>query len=143
MGKCLFFLFCLMFLFSATCKSQEIGKIYSKADAKAAFGIVKDSVSFSADDFRKILTGTEKFVMMKLVNGKLIILGDGRKVLYPPDAKVDPNDPFSFCSKSKVIELLKLSNSSTLTFEQRNFWNTISYDTDVLEDMVVCPPWCP
>jgi hypothetical protein len=125
-----------------TCKSQEIGKIYSKADAQAAFGVVKDSVSLSADDLRKILTGTENFVMMKVVNGKVIILGDGRKVLYPPNAKVDATDPFSFFSKSKVLELLKLSDSSTLSFELRKYWITISYGMSTLEDSLICPPWC-
>jgi len=142
MGKRLFYLCFVLFVFSATCKSQEIGKIYSKADAKAAFGVVKDSVSFSADDLRKILTGTDNFVMMKVVNGTVIILGDGRKVLYPQDAKVDAADPFSFFSKSKVLELLKLSDSSTLSFELRKYWITISYGMSTLEDSLICPPWC-
>ncbi len=142
MGKRLFLLFCLMFLISATCKSQEIGKVYSKEEAKVKFGAVIESVIFSAGDFRNILTGTEKVVMMKIVNGNVIILGDGRKVLYPQDAKVNSTDPFSLCSKSKMLELLGLSDSSTLSFEQRKEHFTISYGMSTLEDVVVCPPFC-
>jgi hypothetical protein len=148
MAKRLFYFCCVLFIFSATCKSQEIGKIYSKAEAKVKFGAVVDSVIFSVTDLKKILDGTEKYAMFKISKGKVVILGDKRKVLYPKDAKVDSSEAFCYLSKSKLLELLTLSDSkasvktNTVSFEMHKLYFSISNDTSTLEDVLVCPPFC-
>lgn len=139
---------CLFVTLTIVCKAQEIGKIYPKSEAKAKFGPVIDSVAFSVSDLKKILDGTEKYAMFKVSKGTVKILGDGRKILHPKDARVDSTEAFCLCSKSKILELLNTSNANTktnadtLSIEMHQLYFTITYGDVTLEDVVVCPPFC-
>ena len=134
----------LFAIIAFTCKAQEIGKIYPKAEAKVKFGAVIDSVIFPVADMKKLLEGTKNYAMFKIANGKAIILGDGRKVLYPNVAKVDSSQAFCYCSKSKLLELMNTvsANTNTVSLEMHKFYFTITYGDSTLEDVLICPPFC-
>jgi len=48
--------------------------------------------------------------MFKLVNGNLIVLGEGRKVLYPEETVVSDSDVFALFSSSEASELLSTAS---------------------------------
>jgi len=80
--------------------------------------------------------------MFNVNNGELIILGDGRKVLYPAGKVVNSTDVFYVVSKSKVIELLNLGSGTEIFFERRLKVFSITKDMNTLEESQPCPPYC-
>ena len=81
-------------------------------------------------------------IMFKLVNGNLIVLGEGRKVLYPEETVVSDSDVFARFSSSKASELLSTGVDDNVYVEQRGDTTTINYGDNILEDGVNCPPIC-
>ena len=136
------FLFFYIFLFSTACFSQTVGKIYGKEEANALFGNVIDSTSISLCDLISAINQTQNYVMFQIINGELIILGDGREVLYPVDKIVDPKEVFALFSKSKVVELLSLSSGNLVTVEKRQSHLTVTFGLNTLEEGWPCPPMC-
>lgn len=129
--------------FSSAVFSQPIGKIYTVEEANKLFGKAIDTVTMAKSNLLPILKRTQKNTMFKIANKELIILGDGRKVLYPKNKIVKPDDRFHFFSKSKVLELMKLSNSTKVHFETRQNTLTITSGINTLEEAMWCPPFCP
>lgn len=140
-SKILFLIF-YFFLFSTVSFSQTIGKIFSKEEANTLFGNVIDSTSVSLCDLISAINQTQNYVMFQIINGELIILGDGRKVLYPVGKTVDPKEVFTLYSKSKVIELLCLSSGNTVEVEKRQSHLTVTFGLNTLEYGEPCPPYC-
>ncbi len=136
------FLFFYVFLFSSVSFSQAVGKIYSREEANNLFGNVIDSTSISLCDLISAINQTQNYVMFQIINGELIILGDGRKVLYPVGKIVDPKEVFALFSKSKVIELLCLSSGNTVAVEKRQNHLTVTFGLNTLEFGEPCPPIC-
>jgi len=134
--------FFYIFLFSTVSFSQTVGKIYSKEEANTLFGNVIDSTSVSLCDLISTINQTQNYVMFQIISGELIILGDGRKVLYPVGKTVDPKEVFTLFSKSKVVELLCLGSGNTVTVEKRKDHLTITFGLNTLEFGEPCPPFC-
>lgn len=122
--------------------TQTIGTIFDKAEANKLFDNVIESVKMSRSELDLILSRTEKYVMFNVNNGELVILGDGRKVLYPAGKVISSSDVYYVVSKSKVNELLSLGTGTEIFFERRLKVFSITKDMFTLEEMQPCPPNC-
>jgi hypothetical protein len=122
--------------------SQTVGRIYSKTEANILFGTVIESVQMNVDQFKSIIQQTNTDVMVRVLNGELTILGDGRNVLYPAGKNVGPNEVFRLYSKSRVNELLGLSHENAFSVERRSDTTTITFGSNTLEEALPCPPYC-
>lgn len=123
-------------------ETQTIGTIFDKAEANKLFNNVVESVKMSRSELDLILSHTEKYVMFNVNNGELVVLGDGRKVLYPAGKVIIPTDVFYLASKTKVIELLNLGTGTDIFFERRSKVFSITKDMNTLEEIQPCPPNC-
>ena len=135
--------FFYVLLFTSISFPQTIGKIFSKMEADSLFGNVIDSISINQSELNSLLNKTENYIMFQINKGKLIILGDGRNVLYPVGKNVNSDEVFALFSKSKVVELLNSGKGTILIFEKRRSHLTITFDLVTLEFSVWCPPFCP
>lgn len=124
--------------------SQVIGKIFTKEEANTQFGSVASSVHIDAPTLKKILAKTNKYVMFRVVNGEVTILGDGRKAIYPnTEAVVGKEDVYHLFSVSIVAELLNKGSDVQIYIENRKETLTITYGSSTLELSILCPPFCP
>ncbi len=135
-------LFFYIFLFSTVSFSQTVGKIFSQEEANNLFGNVIESIPINLCDLISVLNQTQNYIMFQINNGELIILGDGRKILYPIGKNVDPKEVFALYSKSKVIELLCLGSGNTVAVEKRQSHLTVTFGLNTLEFSEWCPPIC-
>ena len=134
--------FFYVLLFTSISFPQTIGKIFSKMEADSLFGNVIDSISINQSELNSLLNKTENYIMFQINKGKLIILGDGRNVLYPVGKNVNSDEVFALFSKSKVVELLNSGKGTILIFEKRRSHLTITFDLVTLEFSEWCPPNC-
>ncbi len=139
----IFFTALLLLIFSAFISAQEYGKIISKSEADQLFGTVVESTSMSASELKTIIANTTNYVMFRLDNGEITILGDGRAVLYPAGKSVSSSVVFHVYSKSKLNELLGDNPSGTLAYENRASVFSITFGLNTLEYSLLCPPICP
>ena len=123
-------------------ETQAIGTIFDKAEADKLFNNVIESVNMSRSELDLLLGRTENYLMFSINNGELVILGDGRKVLYPAGKVINPSDVFYMVSKSKVNELLNLGAGTEIFFERRLKVFSITKDMNTLEESLPCPPNC-
>ena len=130
-------------LFSTVSFSQTVGKIISQAEANNLFGGVIESAPISLCDLISVLNQTQNYIMFQINSGELVILGDGRKVLYPAGRNVDSKEVFALYSKSKVIELLCSGGGNIVTVEKRQSHLTVTFGLNTLEFSSWCPPFCP
>ena len=137
------FLFFYIFLFSTVSFSQTVGKIFSQEEANNLFGNVIESAPISLCDLISTINQTQNYVMFQIINGELIILGEGRKVLYPAGKTVDPKEVFALYSKSKVVELLCSSSGNMVAVEKRESHLTVTFGLNTLEESWPCPTNCP
>lgn len=142
MRRMVMFFFIILALTTSSNFAQTIGQIFGKSEANTLFGSVLESVTMSQSQLSSILSQTQNYVMFKVSNGTVTILGDGRAVLYPTGTSVGPTEVFNVVSKSKVIELLNLGTGSQLFIERRSQTLTITKDMNTLEEMQPCPPYC-
>ena len=119
------------------------GKIFAKEEADKLFGPVLYSVAMGINEFNSLMAMTEKHVMFRVENGKLFILGDGRKVLFPKGASVTSEEVFSWADKSMVAELLNLCKENEVFVENREIVLSVTYGSNTLEQTILCPPFCP
>lgn len=136
------FLFFYIFLFSTVSFSQTVGKIFSQEEANNLFGDVIESVPINLCDLISAINQTQNYVMFQIIRGELIILGDGRKVLYPVGKNVDSKEVFALFSKSKVMELICLAGGNAVTVEKRQSHLTVTFGLNTLEESWPCPPFC-
>ena|ERR1035437_3260891 len=124
--------------------SQDIvGKIYSNTEADSIYGPVLTSVSIPSDQLNNLTNKTTNYLMFRILDGNLTILGDKRIVLYPESAEISQQDVFRYFSVSLIQKLIKDGNSSTISIELRNNGIiTITNGNFTLEEGVLCPPFC-
>ena len=131
-----------IFVMNFSCFSQVYGKLFTSKVANQKYGAVVDSVKFSVKDFQMLLKETDKYAMFKIVNNSVIILGDGRKVLYPGSVKVEPEDVFILYSKSVIEDLISVGDADSIYFEQRKEVFSVTVGNVTMEIGVFCPPFC-
>jgi hypothetical protein len=71
-----------------------------------------------------------------------IILGEGRKVLSPPNFPIDAAAAFKMFSVSLVRELLLKGQDEMTRVEKRKDVLSITNGAYTLELSVACPPFC-
>jgi hypothetical protein len=142
MRRLVMFFFIILTLATSSNFAQTIGQIFGKSEANTLFGSVLESVTMSQSQLSSILSQTQNYVMFKVSNGTVTILGDNRAVLYSSGTTVSSTEVFNIASKSKVIELLNLGTGSQIFIERRSQTLTITKDMNTLEEMQPCPPYC-
>jgi hypothetical protein len=118
------------------------GKIISKDEANKQFGEVLHSISISAKDLLGHANLAEKSVMFSFIEGELVILAEGRKVIHPKGKSVDEKEVFRTYDKQVVLELINSSADGVVSIEQRNDTITLTNGDSTLEFSSLCPPWC-
>jgi hypothetical protein len=132
-----------IFICSISYPQNIVGKIYTNAEANTLFGPVITSVPISSIQLTNLTSQTTNYLMFRVLNGKLTILGDKRLVLYPMSATVNLQDIFRYLSISLIRNIIKDGNSPTTYIEIRNNEIlTITNGVYTLENTVECPPFC-
>ena len=121
---------------------MEVGKIYSKDEANQLYGVVMQSKEISSSELTSLFSGSKNYLMFKIINNNLVILGDYRAVLYPEGYKVDDKEVFAVYSIDKVKELLDSGKAATTTIEQRKNVISINNGQSTMEVSNWCPPFC-
>jgi hypothetical protein len=137
------FVFALILLLTGTNLCQTYGKIFPNSEADRIFGNVSDSVNMPVTELQNLMAMTNNVLMFNLKDSNLVVLGDGRKLLYPPSATVDSTDVFEVYSKSIINDLLNEGKAAIVYVEKRKSVLTITCGHYTLEQGTDCPPWCP
>ena len=133
----------IFFVCSISYSQNIVGKIYTNADANSVYGPVITSVAISSIQLNNLTFQTTNYLMFRILNGNLTILGDKRKVLYPLNTVIDVQDVFRFLSISLIQKIIKDGNSPITNIEIRNNGIlTITNGVYTLENTVECPPFC-
>ena len=133
----------IFFVCNLSYSQNIVGKIYTNADANSLYGPVKTSVAITSIQLNNFTFQTTNYLMFRILNGNLIILGDQRKVLYPLNAEIDAQDVFRFLSISLIQKIIKDGNSPITNIEIRNNGIlTITNGVYTLENTSECPPFC-
>ena len=131
------------FVGSSGCFGQVTGKLFTKKAANEKFGAVTNSVETPVKNLENWLNQTDKYIMFKIVNNSVIVLNQGRHVIYPEDTKVDSSDVFTVYSKSVIEDLISVGDTDSVSFEQRETVFTVTVGNVTMEVGGICPPWCP
>ncbi len=123
-------------------ESQSLGEIITSDTAEREFGSAGISVSFPSEQLLSIAEMTSNLLMFNIIEEKLIILGDNRKVLYPEGFIISAETVFKVFSKAKVLELIDSGGADVNSIEFRGETLTISNNDSTLEYGTICPPWC-
>ena len=121
---------------------MDVGKIYTKDEADKLYGSVQQSKGISSSELTSLLSRSKNYLMFKIINGQLVILGDYRVVLYPDGYKVDDEEVFVVYSTGKIKELLDAGKATTTTIEQRKDVISINNGGQTMEIGNWCPPFC-
>lgn len=140
MNKC-FQLFFVFILYSSI-HAQTYGKLYTKSEADNLYGPVLSSVTINTSDLNLIIEKANNYIMFNILNGKLVILGEGRHLLSPENIQVDEKAVFKMYSISLVKELLSKGQDKTTTIENRKNVLSITNGEYTLEYAADCPPNC-
>jgi len=120
-----------------------VGKIYTNAEANSLFGSVITSVPISSIQLTNLTLQTTNYLMFRVLNGNLTILGDKRNVLYPVNAIISPQDVYRILSISLIQKIIKDGNSPMTYIELRkNEILTITNGVYTLDYASLCPPFC-
>ena len=119
------------------------GKIVTKEEADNLFGPVLDSIEISASDLLTLIKQTVNGVLFNIINGELIILGDGRKALMPAGTAVAAEVVFHHYSKEIVLQLINSNSAGPVYVEQRKDKLTVTCGVSTMEWGTDCPPNCP
>lgn len=139
------YLFLVFFLISTNhfMKAQDIGTIYSKAEANQKFGIVIQSFSMKDTTISSLIAEAGNYIMFDVKNNQVIILGQKRAPLYPTKkTAVSTDEIFKVYSVNKVKELIKLGNNNTTIIEYRGNVISLTNGDYTLEEGAICPPFC-
>jgi hypothetical protein len=143
MGTYRTILLLVIFFFNLSFSQTIVGKIYTKDDANKIYGPVLSLTQISTGDLSNLTNQTTNYIMFRINNGNLIILGDQRKPLYPASVIVNPQDAMKLFSVSLVRKICLDGNNSITTIELRN--NnvlTVTNGNYTLEYSTECPPNC-
>jgi hypothetical protein len=121
---------------------NAIGIIYLTAEVEQEFGIVQSLIEISSEELKSFLNQTNKYLMFKIINGILYILGDNRSVLFPSEGYINPEEVFAVYSKSKVYELIDTGGEKINAVENRNGIFSVTNGLYTLEASGWCPPLC-
>jgi hypothetical protein len=136
------FVITIIFFSFVSLSAQDIGKIFSSAEADSLFGQVMLSKAIKATNLDSIITGAQDKVMFKIIDCEIYILDKDRNVLSPQNGSVDSTTVFHVFSKSKINELINLGNSMYCSMEIRTGAFTITNGMYTLELSSGCPPDC-
>ena len=78
----------IIFICSISYSQDIVGKIYTNAEASSLFGPVTTSIPISSIQLTNLTLQTTNYLMFRLLNGNLTILGDKRIALYPAAAVI-------------------------------------------------------
>jgi hypothetical protein len=138
-----FSFFVFLFLFANICFAQTYGKLFTREEADKLFGPVVESVKITPADLKNAISQTEKYVMLRVLNGEAKILGDGRKAVFPStDIAVGTTEIYHVYSKSLVEELLTKGAGEAVYLENRKEVFSVTYGENTLEMSYLCPPIC-
>jgi len=140
----IYFIFLSVIIVCNLSYSQDIvGKIHTNTEANTLFGAVLTSVPISSDDLNNLASQTKYYLMFRILNGNLTILGDKRVVLYPTDTVISPIDVFKYFSISLIQKLLTDGKTSMSSIEiRKDGILTVTSGIYTLEESAECPPWC-
>ncbi len=123
-------------------ESESLGEIIPRNSADNEFGGAGISVLISSSQLRWMAEITSNLLMFNIIGGKLVILGDGRKILYPEGFQVPADTTFKVYSKIKVLELIESGGTDNNFVEFRGDTLTITNGSSTLEFGSLCPPLC-
>ena len=145
-------LFVLVLLLSASLISAKgkygvIGKTYSVDRALELYGPVQKSIEMDKGDLTAMLDQCENYMMFKVKNNEVVITDDNRNVLtsnkiyltssiltvVSRNDAISESEKLNLVSKSKVMEIINSDNSKSVKFEIREFVQTISSNSTVLD----------
>lgn len=137
-------LLCIFFfgLSTAAYCGDPIGKIFTKAEANQKFGKVVTSVTMSVKEVRALIAVNDEHVMFNIKGNRVRALSGKRTMLNAAAADAQPTEVFHKYSRSKVEELLSLTTTDTVTFEQRTDVFSVTSGDYTLENSWLCPPSC-
>jgi hypothetical protein len=143
MSKFQAILISIFFICSISYSQNIVGKIYSNTEASTLYGPVLTSVPISSIQLNNLTSQTTNYLMFRVLNGNLTILGDKRIVLYPTNSTVNTQDVFRVLSISLIQKIIKDGNNPMTYIEIRNNGRlTITNGLITLEEATLCPPWC-
>ena len=122
--------------------NQSFGEIISKNEADQQFGSADTSQIIDSIRLQQIAGMSSNLLMFNIINGKLIILGDKREILYPEGYSVAAETVFKVYSKTKVLELMETGGAEDNFVEFRGETLTITNGDSCLEFGSLCPPVC-
>lgn len=133
----------IIFICSISYSQNIVGKIYSNTEANTIYGPVLSSIPISSIQLTKLTFQTTNYLMFRILNGNLTVLGDKRIGLYPATATIRAQDVFRYLSISLIQKIIKDGNSPSTFIETRNNGIlTITNGVYTLENAVECPPYC-
>ncbi|HEX2962184.1 MAG TPA: hypothetical protein VHO43_10365 [Ignavibacteriales bacterium] len=139
----IFFLFAFyLIIFNSSVTAQTYGKIYLKEEADLTYGPVISSINIKTADLQQILDKAGNFILFNIQEGRLTILGEGRKVLCPAGISADDSTVFKMFSVSIVRELLLKGKEETTRVENRKDVLSLTNGAYTLEFAAGCPPIC-
>jgi hypothetical protein len=121
---------------------EPIGIIYSLTEANNNYGSVITSIEINSSLLTSLFNQTDNYLMFKIMQNNLYILGDSRVVLYPANGTVDSSEVFDVYSKSKVEELIETGRESVTKVEKRSEVFSLTNGQYTLENSQWCPPFC-
>ena len=142
-NKAIAFLFLFILISTKASFGQTYGEIFTNTEANQKFGPVTSSITITSTQLQDFLNKTNNVLMFKAKDGNLIVLGDGRRPIYPSSAAAAATDVFKAYSKSVISELLNKGGSGSVNIEMRSGTLTITDGDFTLEMGVFCPPLCP
>ena len=122
--------------------AQTYGEIFTVSEANQNYGSVLKSISISRTTLENLLNETNNYIMFRIVNNRVFVLDDTRRVLRPKNMLVNSRDVFTMYSKSVVQDLLSQGSGSDVYIEQRSSVLTVTYGNYTMEVGSICPPFC-
>jgi len=121
---------------------QPLGQLLSKEEADKQFGPVLSGVEMESTQISSLFAKSDNVLMFNIINGQAVVLGNGRKVLFPEDANIDSETVFHVYGISILQELLEKGNSPVSSLEMRKDVFSITNGATTLEFSANCPPYC-
>lgn len=136
-------LIAVVFICCVSYSQNNVGKIYPKDEANLLFGPAVTVVSIPTVQLNNLTSQSSNYLMFRIFNGNLTILGDNRLVLFPANSVVNPQDVFEYFSISLIRQLISDGNSTVTFVEVRNNGIvTLTSGDYTLETGAFCPPYC-
>lgn len=117
------------------------GEVFTAQEAEVNWGKADQKIKIATETLKRWIEN-EDYIMFKIVNNRLSVLGEERKNLAGNfTAKAD--DVYAVYSSKVVAELLKKGGEDVSYIETRNGVTTVTNGTYTMEMSYPCPPCCP